>query len=99
MPRLSLSRLTILICILLSLSCTLQAQTGPTGAYRISGKVVDAHTGAALARCSVQIDDVKSRSASRTVITGEDGQFAFASVALGKYSLTAARRGYLTQSF
>jgi hypothetical protein len=32
-------------------------------------------------------------------VTGEDGQFVFAGLELGKYRLTAARRGYLTQSY
>jgi hypothetical protein len=67
--------------------------------YRISGKVVDAHSGAALARCSVQIADVKFRSQSQTVLTGSDGSFAFHGLPLGKYSLTAQRRGYLEQSY
>lgn len=80
-----------------------QEPAAPTRAsaptYRISGKVVDAHTGAALARCSVQIADVKLRSETRTTLSATDGSFAFEGVPLGKYSLTAQRRGYLEQSF
>jgi hypothetical protein len=67
--------------------------------YRISGKVVDARSGAALARCSVQIADVKFRSQSQTQLTGSDGSFAFNGLPRGKYSLTAQRRGYLEQSY
>ena len=67
--------------------------------YQISGKVVDSHTGATLARCSVQIADVRFRSQSRTTLSGDDGSFAFDGLALGKYSLTAQRRGYLEQSY
>ena len=76
-----------------------QASRSSAATYRISGKVVDAHTRAALARCSVQIADVKERSEARTVTTGDDGSFSFEGVPLGKYSLTAARRGYLAQSY
>jgi hypothetical protein len=67
--------------------------------YRISGKVVDAHSGAALARCAVQAAEVKSRSQTRTTLTASDGSFAFDGLALGKYSLTAQRRGYIPQSY
>jgi hypothetical protein len=67
--------------------------------YRISGKVVDVHTGAALGRCSVQIADVKFRNQTRTTLSGSDGSFGFDGLALGKYSLTAQRRGYLEQSY
>ena len=69
------------------------------GTYRISGRVVDAHTGVVLARCSVQISDTKERSSTQTVVTSDDGHFSFENLALGKYSLTAARRGYLVQSY
>ncbi len=67
--------------------------------YRISGKVVDARTGAALAHCSVQIADTKDRGQPRTVTSGDDGAFAFDGLYRGKYSLTAERHGYLTQSY
>jgi hypothetical protein len=70
-----------------------------TANYRIGGKVVDAHTGAALARCSVEIAGVKASSPPRTVVTGEDGGFTFNGLPLGKYSLTAQHRGYLAQSY
>jgi hypothetical protein len=67
--------------------------------YRIAGKVVDAHTGTPLGRCSVQIADVKDRGESRTVTSADDGSFAFGGLSLGKYSLTAERRGYMAQSY
>jgi len=70
-----------------------------TATFRISGKVVDSHTGAALARCSVQIAGVKDREAPVTVTSAEDGSFSFNDLPLGKYSLTAERRGYLAQSY
>jgi hypothetical protein len=67
--------------------------------YRISGKVVDAHTAAPLGRCSVQIADVKERSKTLSTISGDDGSFVFEGLPLGKYSLTAVRRGYLEQAY
>ena len=81
-----------------------QAQSAPmqrpvASTYRISGKVVDARTGTALGRCSVQIADTKDRGQPRTTTSGDDGGFAFDGLARGKYSLTAERHGYLTQSY
>jgi hypothetical protein len=67
--------------------------------YRISGKVVDAHSGAALARASVQIAEVKERSESRTITADDTGSFSFEGVSPGKYSLTAQRHGYIEQSY
>lgn len=68
-------------------------------AWRISGKVVDARSGAPLTRCSVQIDPVADGGASQTLATGDDGQFLFDGLAQGKYQLTASKRGYLTQAY
>jgi uncharacterized surface anchored protein len=68
-------------------------------AWRISGKVVDAHSGAPLARCSVQIEPVADGGAPQVLVTGEDGQFHFDGLAQGKYQLTASKRGYLTQAY
>jgi protocatechuate 3,4-dioxygenase beta subunit len=67
--------------------------------YRIAGKVVDAHTGATLARCSVQIADTKDRGQPRTTTSNDDGTFSFDGLALGKYALTAERRGCMAQSY
>jgi len=71
----------------------------PDATYRISGKVVDAHSGARLGRASVRIADVKERSESRTLTADDDGNFAFDGLSPGKYSLTAARHGYMEQSY
>jgi Carboxypeptidase regulatory-like domain len=66
---------------------------------RISGKVVDGKSGQALTQCVVQINPTLQRQQSLSVTTGEDGQFVFAGLPVGKYTLTAAHRGYLTQSY
>src|ERR1700689_995333 len=67
-------------------------------AWHISGKVVDARSGQALARCVVEIDPTENRGQSLSVETGDDGRFDFAGLRQGKYELNAAKRGYLTQS-
>jgi protocatechuate 3,4-dioxygenase beta subunit len=67
--------------------------------WHISGRVIDARSGQALARCVVEIKPTDNRSQSLSLETGEDGRFDFAGVRSGKYELNAAKRGYLTQSY
>jgi hypothetical protein len=68
--------------------------------FRISGKVVDARSGQALARCVVAINPERNRGGqSLSVETADDGRFVFAGLRSGKYELSAAKRGYLTQSY
>src|SRR3984885_9744087 len=67
--------------------------------WHISGKVVDARNGQALARCVVEITPTDQRSPALSFETGDDGRFDFGGVPLGKYELSAAKRGYLTQSY
>jgi Carboxypeptidase regulatory-like domain len=68
-------------------------------AWHISGKVIDARSGQALARCVVEIEPTENRGQSLSLETGDDGHFDFGDVRRGKYALTAAKRGYLTQSY
>jgi hypothetical protein len=70
-----------------------------TQAWHISGKVVDARSGRPLARCVVEISPTDNRSQSLSLESGDDGQFDFGGVRPGKYALSAAKRGYLTQSY
>jgi carboxypeptidase family protein len=71
----------------------------PNQSGRISGKVVDALSGAPLTRCSVEITPTDNGSASLSVETGSDGLFAFDGLSQGKYGLSASKRGYLTQNY
>jgi hypothetical protein len=76
-----------------------QASQAASDTWRISGKAVDALSGAPLARCSVEIGPTADRGASRSMETGEDGQFVFDGLAQGKYRLSASKRGYLPQGY
>jgi protocatechuate 3,4-dioxygenase beta subunit len=67
--------------------------------WHISGRVIDARSGQALARCVVEINPTDNRSQSLSLETGDDGRFDFGGVRAGKYELNAAKRGYLTQSY
>lgn len=71
----------------------------PAGAFQISGTLVDSTNDQPLARARVAIAPVSDRSAVTAIVTSDDGRFAFRRLAAGKYTLTAQRRGYLTQSF
>jgi Carboxypeptidase regulatory-like domain len=91
---------TVLLLLALGLVTRAQqaGQSGPT-TWRINGKVVDALSGAPLARCSVEIGPAEDRGASLSMETGNDGLFAFDGLAEGKYRLSASKRGYLTQDY
>ena len=76
-----------------------QPETSTAQVWHISGKVADARSGRPLARCVVEINPIDNRSQSLSLETGDDGQFDFAGLRSGKYDLSAAKRGYLTQSY
>jgi Carboxypeptidase regulatory-like domain len=90
---------SVLLFALVPWAAAQQAHQAAPDTWRISGKVVDALSGAPLTRCSVEIEPTEDRGASRSTETGNDGLFAFAGVAQGKYRLSASKRGYLTQAY
>lgn len=69
------------------------------GGYRIAGSVVSSTTGTPLGRAKVTIADVQNRERTASAITAEDGAFAFAHLPAGKYSLTAARHGFIESAY
>jgi len=95
-------------CVLL-FAAGLPAQTQPavstpaTQGYRIAGVVVNSLTGQPLPAVAVAIAPTtphgSSREVSQTMVSGNDGRFAFAGLARGKYSLMAEARGFTLQSF
>ena len=90
---------TVLLLALAPWAAAQQANQAAPDAWRITGKVVDALSGAPLARCSVEIGPTEDRGASRSIETGNDGVFAFDGLAQGKYRLSASKRGYLPQAY
>jgi Carboxypeptidase regulatory-like domain len=69
------------------------------GWFRVAGTIVgktDAHP---LGRARVTLRDAKNPEQFESIITQEDGKFAFEHVPAGKYSLTGAKRGFITASF
>jgi len=76
-----------------------QGSANPAAVYRVAGTVgsqTDAHP---LDRARVTLRDAKNAQKFESVITTNDGKFAFDNVPAGKYSLTAAKRGFITSSY
>lgn len=69
------------------------------GASRIAGRVVSSTSGAPLSQARVTIASVQNQEQSLSLITGTDGTFDFKGLPAGKYSLSAARRGFIESSF
>jgi 5-hydroxyisourate hydrolase-like protein (transthyretin family) len=67
--------------------------------YRISGRVVDAHSGAALSRCALEITEIKRGQETHTTFTDEEGRFSFDGLQVAKYRLTASKLGFLTEAY
>ena len=67
--------------------------------YTVSGTVVSATTGTPLAETRVTLTDTNNSRNVASLLTGEDGRFAFRRLGPGKYSLQGSRRGYLTSGY
>ena len=67
--------------------------------YRIAGRVVSKADGRALAGATVTISVVQGGRVVASMVSGEDGGFAFEGVKVGKYSLSGAAQGYLSASY
>ena len=70
-----------------------------SGKYTISGTVVSAATGTPLAKARVTLTDTSNLQNTATLLTGEDGRFAFRQLGAAKYSLRGSRRGYLASGY
>jgi protocatechuate 3,4-dioxygenase beta subunit len=93
-----------LVILLLCSAAWLQAEGmeqagGPAGGYRIAGKVVSSTSGVPVSRARLTIASVRDRDETRTIVTGDDGGFEFTHLDPGKYSLEAARPGYISSAF
>jgi hypothetical protein len=69
------------------------------GVYRIAGTVVSKVDGRPLGRARITVTDVKDSHKSESIITSEDGKFEFSRLPARKYSLTGAKRGFISASY
>ena len=93
--QLTLAALLCSVCMFLCPPA--HAQAG--GASRIAGKVVSSTSGAPLSQARVTIAPVQTQNQTVSLITGADGTFDFKGLPAGKYSLSAARRGFIESSY
>jgi hypothetical protein len=74
-------------------------QENATYGFKIAGTVVNAVSGAPLARAKVTIADTRNRTHLIATQSDESGHFEFPSLPAGKYSLQGSRAGYLLSSY
>lgn len=67
--------------------------------YKIAGTVVNAVTGAPLARVKVSVAETRARAKRIETITDEGGHFEFRGLPAGKYALQGTGSGYLASSY
>jgi hypothetical protein len=85
------------LCLVIAASAQ-QGRRVPPLAFQISGTVVDAVSGQALAGAEVLTGPAEGDAAGQRTSTAEDGRFVFSGVKPGKYWLRAQRSGYALQN-
>jgi Carboxypeptidase regulatory-like domain len=90
----------LLSLIPLLVTCALAQQTAarPSG-FRISGIAVNSVTGQPLAQLRIFLGRPQDREDREVFMTGADGRFEFTGLLAGKYTLGAAKPGFLMQAF
>jgi hypothetical protein len=76
-----------------------EAPTVQRKSLRIGGTVVDANSGAPLARAQVTISAEEVRDSAESTVTDAGGNFQFGNLAAGRYALFARRKGYVQQAY
>jgi protocatechuate 3,4-dioxygenase beta subunit len=92
-----------LVFVSAALSAQLAAPSGsqdtPVQGFKIAGTVVNAVTGAALARAKVTLADTRYRARQIATLADDNGHFEFAGLPPGKYALQGSRAGFLLSSY
>ena len=76
-----------------------QNDSAPSEGFKIAGTVVNAITGAPLARAKVSLANTRARAPKIAVLTDAGGHFEFNAVPPGKYELQGSRRGYIASAY
>jgi hypothetical protein len=78
---------------------TNQLPAEPAVVFRVAGTVVSKVDGRPLGQARVILADVTNRRKAESTFSSDDGRFEFTRVPAGKFSLQAARRGFLPASY
>lgn len=70
-----------------------------SGFSRVAGTVVSKIDGHPLGGARVTLRETKDPRKFESIVTQDNGKFAFENVPAGKYSLTGAKRGYISASY
>jgi len=94
---------TTLFCVFcahaLSEAQTATSTPQTTRGYRIAGTAVSKTDGHPLARTRVVLRDAKDQDKFESLVTADDGKFAFNALPAGKYSLAGTKRGFITAAY
>ncbi len=74
-------------------------QAGDAGSFRIAGVVESKIDGHPLAGARVMIRDTRNPRRFGSIVTSEDGKFAFSAIPAGKYSLGGSKRGFVSSAY
>ncbi len=80
-------------------TATVPGGSPPAGTYRIAGTVISKTDAHPLGNARVTIRDAKDPQKFLSLLTAEDGKFAFPNLPAGKYSLNGAKRGYISAAY
>jgi uncharacterized surface anchored protein len=69
------------------------------GSYRIAGTVVSKADGRPLVRARITVTDARDPQKTQSGVTSEDGKFEFRELPSGKYSLSGAKRGFISAAY
>ncbi len=76
-----------------------QRTTDSEVGFKISGTVVNALTGAPLSQARIALTDTADQANTLSVLTTEDGRFAFTALKRGKFVLFGAKRGFVRELY
>jgi hypothetical protein len=96
----SLFLLIAAVYFVVGVPCVAQNSTpAPESTFRIAGTLVSQTDGHPLANARVILASVKARQNPQSVVTSDDGKFEFTGVPAGKFSLTGAKRGFISAGY
>lgn len=91
--------MTLLIVCVASITAFAQEKAPAAVRFGISGTAVNRMTGAPLVGAKITIQSATDPERTADFVTNQNGQFAFANLTAGKYSMIARGKGFRPQAF